>query len=208
MQSFIYSVTRFRTCELTRTATHCNTLQHTATHNNTLQHTATHCNILQHTGTQWIRPSHAVVHLLCKPIPDARPRHVYAADVPCAHELAHALGTQASRLPRSQYTMHSRTHEFTNSFASWSTNSSLNYLLMNFSLTHLLTNPVHRTQDDSEFVIPLMLERFDLEQLARLDCVSPPFIGERPVQFAHIPWRHDSKVDLEPSDNFSFENYM
>jgi len=35
----------------TRTATHCNALQHTATHCNTLQHTATHCNTLQHTAT-------------------------------------------------------------------------------------------------------------------------------------------------------------
>jgi len=33
----------------TRTATHCNALQHTATHCNTLQHTATHCNTLPHT---------------------------------------------------------------------------------------------------------------------------------------------------------------
>ena len=32
------------TCAKSRTATHCNTLQHTATHCNTLQHTATHCN--------------------------------------------------------------------------------------------------------------------------------------------------------------------
>jgi len=30
----------------TRTAMHCNTLQHTAPHCNTLQHTATHCNTL------------------------------------------------------------------------------------------------------------------------------------------------------------------
>ena len=35
----------------TRTATHCNTLQHTTTHCNTLQHTATRYNALQHTST-------------------------------------------------------------------------------------------------------------------------------------------------------------
>jgi len=36
---------------VSRTATHCNTLQHTATPYNTLRHTATHCHILQRPST-------------------------------------------------------------------------------------------------------------------------------------------------------------
>ena len=33
------------------------------------------------------------------------------------------------------------------------------------------------SREDAENVAPLFVERFELEALIRLDCVSPPFIG-------------------------------
>ena len=39
--------TRYATCFVQHTATHCNTLQHAATHCNTLRYTARHCKMLR-----------------------------------------------------------------------------------------------------------------------------------------------------------------
>ena len=33
------------------------------------------------------------------------------------------------------------------------------------------------SREEAEYVVPLFVERFELEALIRLDCVSPPFIG-------------------------------
>ena len=43
-------------CECSRTAMHCNTLQHTATYCSTLQRTAAHCSALQHTAAHCSTP--------------------------------------------------------------------------------------------------------------------------------------------------------
>lgn len=52
------------------------------------------------------------------------------------------------------------------------------------------------SREEAEFVVPLFVERFELEALFRLDCVSAPFIGERPYRGAHAHMAHQSAVEL------------
>ena len=52
--------------------------------------------------------------------------------------------------------------------------------------------------EGAEAAVPLLVERFELEQLVCLDCVSPPFIGERPVQLAHLPLRPELRQVCKP----------
>ena len=42
-------------------------------------------------------------------------------------------------------------------------------------------------EEEAEHVMPLLVQRFELQELVRLDCVSPSFIGERPHENAEVP---------------------
>jgi len=65
-----HTAVRGLTATWSRTATHCNTLQHTATHCNILPHaathcnSATHCNTLQHTATHCNTLQHTTARVL------------------------------------------------------------------------------------------------------------------------------------------------
>ena len=52
------------------------------------------------------------------------------------------------------------------------------------------------SREEAEFVVPLFVERFELEALFRLDCVSPPYIGEGPYHAPHAHMTFQSAADL------------
>jgi len=55
------------------------------------------------------------------------------------------------------------------------------------------------TPRDAEHIVPLIVDGFELGQLVRLDCVSPPFVGEVPHHMTNLPippWR-DQRTSLD-----------